>query len=160
MQGLLVLGREPARWIWQHGPADWQHRAWIFVALAIALQAIVGLAALQVMKRALPAGRTTTTSSPSRTSPTNPWSAHAGRASPSISTVSGSSATTTPRRSFSTASSRLRRLFCDRLADLQHLVQVGSGNALLGRDWRRSPFASKTQSNPRRSARWRRCLHR
>jgi membrane protease YdiL (CAAX protease family) len=54
MQGLLVLGREPARWIWQHGPADWQHRAWIFVTLAIAFQAIVGFAALQVMKRALP----------------------------------------------------------------------------------------------------------
>jgi membrane protease YdiL (CAAX protease family) len=54
MQGLLVLGREPARWIWQHGPADWQPRAWIFVTLAIAFQAVIGFAALQVMSRALP----------------------------------------------------------------------------------------------------------
>jgi hypothetical protein len=54
MQGLLVLGREPARWIWQHGPADWQQRAWIFVGLAIAFQAVVGVAAVWVMKRALP----------------------------------------------------------------------------------------------------------
>jgi membrane protease YdiL (CAAX protease family) len=54
MQGLLMLGREPARWIWHHGPADWADRPWIFVALAIAFQAVVGLAAILVMKRLLP----------------------------------------------------------------------------------------------------------
>jgi hypothetical protein len=54
MQGLLMLGREPARWLWHHGPADWAHRPWIFVALAITFQAIIGLAAIMAMKRALP----------------------------------------------------------------------------------------------------------
>lgn len=54
MQGLLMLGREPARWLWHQGPADWAHRPWIFVALAITFQAIVGLAAILVMNRALP----------------------------------------------------------------------------------------------------------
>jgi len=54
MQGLLMLGREPARWLWHHGPADWADRPWIFVALAITFQAIVGIAAIFVMKRALP----------------------------------------------------------------------------------------------------------
>lgn len=54
MEGLLRLGREPARWIWHHGPADWAGRPWIFVALAIILQALVGLAAILVMRRLLP----------------------------------------------------------------------------------------------------------
>jgi hypothetical protein len=54
MEGLLRLGREPARWIWHHGPTGWADRPWIFVALAIALQALVGLAAIFVMRRVLP----------------------------------------------------------------------------------------------------------
>jgi hypothetical protein len=54
MEGLLRLGREPARWIWHHGPADWIDRPWIFVALAIIFQALVGLAAILVMRRVLP----------------------------------------------------------------------------------------------------------
>lgn len=54
MEGLLLLGREPARWIWLHGPADWASRPWIFVALAIILQALVGLAAILLMRRFLP----------------------------------------------------------------------------------------------------------
>lgn len=51
---LLQLGREPARWVWQQGPADWAHRAWIFVTLAILFQALVGLVAIALMKRVLP----------------------------------------------------------------------------------------------------------
>jgi uncharacterized protein len=54
MEGLLILGREPARWIWMHGPADWSDRPWIFITLAILFQAIIGLIALAVMKRLLP----------------------------------------------------------------------------------------------------------
>lgn len=54
MQALLLLGREPARWLWRHGPADWAHRPWIFVALATAFQSLVGLGAIAVMRRVLP----------------------------------------------------------------------------------------------------------
>ena len=54
MEPLLRLGREPARWIWHHGPADWANRPWIFVGLAIILQALVGLAAIMLMRRFLP----------------------------------------------------------------------------------------------------------
>ena len=54
MEGLLRLGREPARWLWHHGPAEWAGRPWIFVALAIAFQALIGLAAIALMRRLLP----------------------------------------------------------------------------------------------------------
>jgi membrane protease YdiL (CAAX protease family) len=54
MEVLLRLGREPARWLWHHGPADWADRPWIFVTLAITFQAILGLAAIFVMRRVLP----------------------------------------------------------------------------------------------------------
>lgn len=54
MEGLLRLGREPARWLWHQGPADWAGQPWIFVSLAITFQAILGLAAIAVMRRALP----------------------------------------------------------------------------------------------------------
>lgn len=54
MEPLLRLGREPARWIWHHGPAEWAGRPWIFVALAIILQALVGLVAIMLMRRFLP----------------------------------------------------------------------------------------------------------
>jgi len=51
---LLMLGREPARWLWKHGPADWAARPWIFVALAILFQALVALAAVLAMRRIVP----------------------------------------------------------------------------------------------------------
>jgi hypothetical protein len=54
MQGLLILGREPARWVWMDGPADWKDRPWIFVGLAITFQAIIGFIAVGVMKLMLP----------------------------------------------------------------------------------------------------------
>jgi hypothetical protein len=54
MEGLLRLGREPARWLWQQGPADWAGRPWIFVSLAVTFQALLGLAAIAVMRRLLP----------------------------------------------------------------------------------------------------------
>ena len=54
MEGLLRLGREPARWLWHHGPADWADRPWIFVTSAITFQAILGLIAIGVMRRLLP----------------------------------------------------------------------------------------------------------
>ncbi|MFL6789026.1 MAG: hypothetical protein ACJ8FC_10255, partial [Sphingomicrobium sp.] len=54
MEGVLRLGREPARWLWHQGPADWADRPWIFVSLAITFQALVGLAAIAVMRRMVP----------------------------------------------------------------------------------------------------------
>ena len=51
---LLMLGREPARWLWENGPADWANRPWIFVALAILLQAVVGVLAILAMRRLVP----------------------------------------------------------------------------------------------------------
>lgn len=54
MQAVLIAGREPARWVWKNGPEDWATRPWIFVALAILLQAVVGLAAIGAFKLVLP----------------------------------------------------------------------------------------------------------
>jgi hypothetical protein len=54
MEGLLILGRIPAGLIWKSGPADWAHRPWIYVALAIIFQALLGLAAIGMMRRLLP----------------------------------------------------------------------------------------------------------
>jgi uncharacterized protein len=54
MQAVLIAGREPARWLWKQGPEDWAQRPWIFVALAILLQAVVGLVAILALKRVLP----------------------------------------------------------------------------------------------------------
>jgi hypothetical protein len=54
MEGILVVGRIPAAWIWKQGPADWANRPWIYVALAITFQAILGLIAIAAMKRLLP----------------------------------------------------------------------------------------------------------
>lgn len=51
---MLMLGREPARWLWKNGPADWADRPWIFVALAIAFQAMVGVLAILAMRRIVP----------------------------------------------------------------------------------------------------------
>lgn len=51
---LLMIGREPARWLWQHGPHDWATRPWIFGTLAILLQALVALAGIAIMRRVSP----------------------------------------------------------------------------------------------------------
>lgn len=55
IEPLLMLGREPARWLWHQGPASWADRPWIFVGLACLLQGVVGVAAILVMRRVLPA---------------------------------------------------------------------------------------------------------
>lgn len=54
MQAVLIAGREPARWLWKAGPEDWASRPWIFVAMAILLQAIMGLIAIGLVKLILP----------------------------------------------------------------------------------------------------------
>lgn len=54
MEGMLRLGRAPAKWLYQHGPASWDDRVWIYVGLAILFQAIVGLIGIAVMKKVLP----------------------------------------------------------------------------------------------------------
>lgn len=54
MEGMLRLGRVPAKWIFKQGPADWADRPWIYVALAIIFQALLGLAAIAAMRRFLP----------------------------------------------------------------------------------------------------------
>ena len=54
MQAVLIAGREPARWIWKSGPEDWATRPWIFVALAILFQAVMGLIAIGAFKLVLP----------------------------------------------------------------------------------------------------------
>ena len=54
MQAVLLAGREPARWLWKQGPEDWAARSWIFIALALLLQAVVGLAAIGAFKLAFP----------------------------------------------------------------------------------------------------------
>lgn len=54
MEGMLRLGRVPAKWIFQQGPADWADRPWIYVALAIMFQALLGVAAIAAMRRFLP----------------------------------------------------------------------------------------------------------
>ncbi len=54
MQAVLIAGRETARFLWKQGPADWAERPWIFVTLAILLQAVVGLIAVGAAKLVLP----------------------------------------------------------------------------------------------------------
>jgi membrane protease YdiL (CAAX protease family) len=54
MEGILIAGRIPAAWIWKHGPADWSGRPWIYVGLAIIFQALLGLAAIAIMRQVLP----------------------------------------------------------------------------------------------------------
>lgn len=55
---LLMLGREPARWLWKSGPAAWADRPWIFVALAITFQAVVGVLAILATRRLVPRAET------------------------------------------------------------------------------------------------------
>ena len=54
MEGMLRLGRVPARWLYENGPASWDDRAWIYVGLAILFQAVLGLIGIGVMKTVLP----------------------------------------------------------------------------------------------------------
>ena len=54
MQGILTAGQEAAKWIYKNGPIGWDGHVSIFFLLAIAFQALLGLAAIVVMKRLLP----------------------------------------------------------------------------------------------------------
>lgn len=54
MEGMLRLGRVPAKWLYLHGPASWEDRAWIYVGLAILFQAVLGLIGIAVMRKVLP----------------------------------------------------------------------------------------------------------
>lgn len=54
MQGILVPGREAARWLYQHHPGPLQEQVWVFVGLAMVLQALGGLLGIGVMRRVLP----------------------------------------------------------------------------------------------------------
>lgn len=54
MQGILIAGREIAKWIYRAGPADWAGHVSIYFILAIAFQALLGLAGILIMKRVLP----------------------------------------------------------------------------------------------------------
>lgn len=55
MQGLLELGRVPARGLYRAGETLWVDHVSVFLLLAIAFQALLGLAAVLVMRRLLPA---------------------------------------------------------------------------------------------------------
>lgn len=55
MQVLLELGRIPAREIYRAGAPLWDGHVSVFLLLAIAFQALLGLAAILVMRRLLPA---------------------------------------------------------------------------------------------------------
>lgn len=54
MEGMLRLGRVPAKWLYQHGPVSWDDRVWIYVGLAILFQAALGLIGIAVMRKVLP----------------------------------------------------------------------------------------------------------
>lgn len=54
MEAILTAGREAAKWIYLHGPAGWEGHVSIFLLLAIALQAMLGLFGIAVMQRLLP----------------------------------------------------------------------------------------------------------
>lgn len=54
IEPLLMLGREPARWLWRHGPDAWADRPWIFVGLACLFQGVVGVTAILAMRKVLP----------------------------------------------------------------------------------------------------------
>jgi membrane protease YdiL (CAAX protease family) len=54
MQGILVPTREAARWIYKHNIDLFHHQAWVFLGLAMLLQAAAGVIAILVMQRVLP----------------------------------------------------------------------------------------------------------
>lgn len=55
MEGLLDLGRMPARAIYRAGETLWADHISVFLLLAIAFQALLGLIAILMMRRLLPA---------------------------------------------------------------------------------------------------------
>lgn len=55
MQGLLDLGRVPARALYRAGETLWTDHVSVFLLLAIAFQALLGLIAILIMRRLLPA---------------------------------------------------------------------------------------------------------
>jgi len=55
MEGLLELGRIPARALYRAGESLWADHVSVFLLLAIAFQALLGLIAVLVMRRLLPA---------------------------------------------------------------------------------------------------------
>ena len=54
MEGMLRLGRMPAKALYLNGPEAWDGRVWIYVGLAILFQAALGLAGILVMRKILP----------------------------------------------------------------------------------------------------------
>lgn len=54
MHGILTGGREIAKWLYKSGPAAWDGHVSIFLLLAIAFQALFGLAGIAVAKRLVP----------------------------------------------------------------------------------------------------------
>jgi len=54
MEGMLRLGRIPAKWLYLNGPEFFDGRIWIYVGLAILFQALLGLLGIIVMRFALP----------------------------------------------------------------------------------------------------------
>jgi hypothetical protein len=55
MQAVLVPAREVARWVYARAPAPFADETWLFVGLALALQATAAYLGIRVMRRALPA---------------------------------------------------------------------------------------------------------
>src|SRR3546814_5555257 len=55
MQGLLELGRIPARVLYRAGETLWTDHVSVFLLFAIAFQALLGLIGVLIMRRLLPA---------------------------------------------------------------------------------------------------------
>src|SRR3546814_11869476 len=55
MEGLLELGRVPARALYRAGETLWSDHISVFLLLAIAFQALLGLVAILILRRLLPA---------------------------------------------------------------------------------------------------------
>jgi uncharacterized protein len=54
MQGMLVPGRELARWLVKANPAVFHHQVWTFLLLAEVFQFLTGVAAVLMLRRFLP----------------------------------------------------------------------------------------------------------
>ena len=54
MQGMLVPGRELARWLVKANPAVFHHQVWTFLLLAEVFQFLTGVAAVLLLRRFLP----------------------------------------------------------------------------------------------------------
>lgn len=55
MESILGLGQGSAKWLYKNGPDIWDGHVSIYLLLAIFFQALLGLAGIAVMRRALPA---------------------------------------------------------------------------------------------------------